>query len=67
MEENQEMKEAQERMLKEFDKMFEELSPEQKTGVVALATLIDKYAMSAGYRNFCRELRRKLREGELTK
>jgi len=59
------MERANIEMMEEFDKMYDAMPSEQRIGVVALATLIDRYRMEAGYKVFCRGLVRKLRDGEL--
>lgn len=61
----EEMDKANIEMLAEFDKMYNAMPVDQRVGVIALASLVDKYRMQAGYKSFCRSLVRKLKDGEL--
>jgi len=61
----EEMDRANVEMLAEFDKMYNAMPVDQRVGVIALASLVDKYRMQAGYKSFCRSLVRKLKDGEL--
>ena len=61
----EEMDKANVEMLAEFDKMYNAMPVDQRAGVIALASLIDRYRMQAGYKSFCRSLVRKLKDGEL--
>lgn len=61
----EEMDKANIEMLAEFDKMYNAMPADQRVGVIALASLIDRFRMSAGYKSFCRSLVRKLKDGEL--
>lgn len=61
----EEMDKANIEMLAEFEKMYNAMPVDQRVGVVALASLIDRFRMSAGYKSFCRSLVRKLKDGEL--
>lgn len=59
------MERANIEMLNEFNELFSAMPAEQRVGVIALATLIDRHRMQAGYKAFCRSLVRKLHDGEL--
>lgn len=61
----EEMDKANVEMLAEFEKMYNAMPADQRVGVIALASLIDRFRMQAGYKSFCRALVRKLRDGEL--
>lgn len=59
------MKIASEEMLEAFKEMYNAMPNEQRLGVIALASLIEKWKSRAGYKIFCRALVQRLKDGEL--
>jgi hypothetical protein len=52
-------------MFADFDRLYDAMSNEQRLAVIALVSLIDHYRMRAGYKQFCRMLVTRLKNGEL--
>jgi len=61
----EEMDKANIEMLAEFNKMYNAMPVDQRVGIIALVSLIDRFRMQAGYKSFCRSLVRMLKDGEL--
>jgi hypothetical protein len=59
------MEEANKAMMEEFNAMYDAMDSQQRTGIIALVSLITKYRMTAGYKQFCRAVVQMLKDGAL--